>query len=86
METIAMWPSVRKGEREYLSFQEQADVMFNSALVYMSALLRAYAEPLLFGMKETAGYLEAKRLLKLLNYFLPMPLTAYQTIHCLVSL
>ena len=48
METIAMWPSVRKGERENIfPFQEQADVMFNSALVYELAVLKVYAEPLL---------------------------------------
>ena len=75
METIAMWPSVRKGERENIfPFQEQADVMFNSALVYELAVLKVYAEPLLFGIeRDCPEYLEAKRLLKLLDYFLPMP-------------
>lgn len=75
METIAMWPSVRKGERENIfPFQEQADVMFNSALVYELAVLKVYAEPLLFGIeRDCTEYLEAKRLLKLLDYFLPMP-------------
>lgn len=75
METIAMWPSVRKGERENIfPFQEQADVMFNSALVYELAVLKVYAEPLLFGIeRDCSEYLEAKRLLKLLDYFLPMP-------------
>lgn len=74
METIAMWPSVRKGERENIfPFQEQADVMFNSALVYELAVLKVYAEPLLFGIeRDCPEYLEAKRLLKLLDYFLPM--------------
>lgn len=74
-ETIAMWPSVRKGERENIfPFQEQADVMFNSALVYELAVLKVYAEPLLFGIeRDCPEYLEAKRLLKLLDYFLPMP-------------
>lgn len=75
METIAMWPSVRKGERENIfPSQEQADVMFNSALVYELAVLKVYAEPLLFGIeRDCPEYLEAKRLLKLLDYFLPMP-------------
>ena len=75
METIAMWPSVRKGERENIfPFQEQADVMFNSALVYELAVLKVYAEPLLFGIeRDCTEYFEAKRLLKLLDYFLPMP-------------
>ena len=50
-ETIARWPSVRRGEEENIfPFQEQADVMFNSALVYELACLKVYAEPLLFGI------------------------------------
>ena len=75
METIAMWPSVRKGERRNIfPYQEEADVMFNSALVYELAVLKVYAEPLLFGIeRDCPEYLEAKRLLKLLDYFLPMP-------------
>ena len=75
METIAMWPSVRKGERENIfPFQEQADVMFNSALVYELAVLKVYAEPLLFGIeRDCPEYLEENRLLNLLDYFLPMP-------------
>lgn len=74
-ETIAMWPSVRKGEEKYIfPFQEEADVMFNSALVYEMAVLKVYAEPLLFQIsRDSKEYLEAKRLLKLLDYFLPMP-------------
>ena len=74
-ETIAMWPSVRKGEQENIfPFQDSADVMFNSALVYELAVLKVYAEPLLFGIeRDCPEYLEAKRLLKFLDYFLPMP-------------
>ena len=74
-ETIAMWPSVRKGEEENIfPFQDSADVMFNSALVYELAVLKVYAEPLLFEIpKGCPEYLEAKRLLKFLDYFLPMP-------------
>lgn len=74
-ETIAMWPSVRKGEEENIfPFQDSADVMFNSALVYELAVLKVYAEPLLFAIpKDCPEYLEAKRLLKFLDYFLPMP-------------
>ena len=74
-ETIAMWPSVRKGEEENIfPFQESADVMFNSALVYELAVLKVYAEPLLFEIpKGCPEYLEAKRLLKFLDYFLPLP-------------
>lgn len=74
-ETIAMWDSVRRGEEKYIfPFQEGADVMFNSALIYELAVLKMYAEPLLFAIdKECPEYLEAKRLLKFLDYFLPMP-------------
>lgn len=74
-DTIAMWDSVRRGEERYIfPFQEGADVMFNSALIYELAVLKMYAEPLLFAIdKECTEYLEAKRLLKFLDYFLPMP-------------
>lgn len=74
METIQRWQSVRRGEdRNIFPFQEEADVMFNSALVYELAVLKLYAEPLLFGIpRETAEYEEAKRLLKFLDYFLAM--------------
>ena len=75
IETIRMWDSVRRGEEKYIfPFQEGADVMFNSALIYELAVLKIYAEPLLFAIgKEEEGYLEAKRLLKFLDYFVPMP-------------
>lgn len=74
-DTIAMWDSVRRGEERYIfPFQESADSMFNSALIYELAVLKMYAEPLLFAIdKECSEYLEAKRLLKFLDYFLPMP-------------
>lgn len=74
-ETIARWPSVRRGEEENIfPFQEQADVMFNSALVYELACLKVYAEPLLFGIeKNETEYEEAKRLLKFFDYFVPVP-------------
>lgn len=74
-ETIAMWDSVRRGEEKYIfPFQEGADVMFNSALIYELAVLKLYAEPLLFSIdRDSEEYLEAKRLLKFLDYFLPMP-------------
>ena len=74
-ETIAMWDSVRRGEEKNIfPFQEGADVMFNSALIYELAVLKLYAEPLLFAIpKDCPEYLEAKRLLKFLDYFLPMP-------------
>ncbi len=69
--TIAMWPSVRRGEDENIfPYQEEADVIFNSALIYELAVLKQYAEPLLFGIQPgEPEYTEAKRLLKFLNYF-----------------
>lgn len=70
--TIQMWPSVRQGEEENIfPYQESADVMFNSALIYELAVLKQFAEPLLFGIsQEEPEYYEAKRLLKFLEYFL----------------
>ncbi|MDO4311978.1 MAG: nucleoside kinase [Eubacteriales bacterium] len=69
--TIAMWESVRRGEEENIfPYQEEADVMFNSSLIYELAVLKAYVEPLLFGIeRDCPEYLEAKRLLKFLDYF-----------------
>lgn len=74
-QTIAMWESVRRGEEQYIfPFQEDADVMFNSALIYELACLKVYAEPLLFGIgKDEPEYNEAKRLLKFFDYFVPVP-------------
>ena len=74
-ETIARWPSVRRGEEKNIfPYQEEADVMFNSALIYELACLKVYAEPLLFGIaKEDPEYLEANRLLKFFDYFVPVP-------------
>lgn len=71
-QTIAMWPSVRRGEEKYIfPFQEEADAMFNSAMLYELAVIKQYAEPLLFGIKKgDPEYHEAKRLLKFLEYFL----------------
>ena len=71
-DTIRMWPSVRKGEEENIfPYQEEADAMFNSALVYELAVLKQYAQPLLFRIpRDSEEYLEAKRLLKFLDYFI----------------
>ena len=73
--TIQMWPSVRRGEENNIfPFQDSADMIFNSALIYEIALVKPYVEPLLFGVpKDCEEYIEAKRLLKFLNYFLPIP-------------
>lgn len=71
-DTIRRWDSVRRGEEENIfPFQEGADAMFNSALAYELAVLKLYAEPLLFGIpRNCPEYAEAKRLLKFLAYFL----------------
>ncbi len=76
--TIQMWPSVRRGEEQNIfPYQEEADVMFNSAQLYELSLLKQYAEPLLFNIHEgEPEYYEAKRLLKFLNYFLGMDSSA----------
>ncbi len=73
--TIQMWPSVRRGEEENIfPFQEEADAMFNSAQIFELAVLKTFAEPLLFQIpKEVPEHYEAKRLLKFLDYFLSVP-------------
>ncbi len=70
--TISMWGSVRRGEEQYIfPFQEEADAMFNSAMIYELAVIKQYAEPLLFSIQRgEPEYHEAKRLLKFLEYFL----------------
>lgn len=74
-ETLARWSSVRRGEEKNIfPYQEEADAMFNSALIYELSVLKLYAEPLLFSIDpECPEYPEAKRLLKFLDYFLPVP-------------
>ncbi len=74
-ETIAMWDSVRRGEEKNIfPYQEHADAMFNSALIYEMAVLKTYAQPQLFAIpSDCEEYAEAKRLLKLLDYFLNIP-------------
>ena len=71
IETIKRWPAVRIGEEKNIfPYQENADVMFNSSLVYELGVLKKYAEPLLKKVPEnTPEYLEAKRLLKFLSFF-----------------
>lgn len=74
-ETLRRWPSVGRGERiNIFPHQDKADVIFNSALLYETAVMKPYAEALLFGIPESAPeYVEANRLLKFLNYFLAVP-------------
>lgn len=71
-DTISRWASVRHGEQKHIyPFEEQADEMFNSATLYELAVLKTFAEPLLFSITpDMEEYPEAKRLLKFLSYFL----------------
>ncbi len=73
-QTIARWYSVRRGEERWIfPFQEEADTMFNSALVYELAVLRPRVEPLLLQIPpRSPERIEAKRLLALLEWFLPL--------------
>lgn len=74
LDTLRMWPSVRNGEKKYIfPFQEQADAMLNSFLIYEWGVLKKFAEPLLKEIDRSyPEYSEAKRLLELLSYFLPV--------------
>ncbi len=76
-QTIARWESVRRGEKRHIfPFQENASVMFNSALAYELAALKPFAEPLLRQVPHgTPEYIEAKRLLAFLEWFLPLDLS-----------
>ncbi len=74
-DTIAMWDSVRRGEENNIfPFQESANYMFNTALIYEMAVLKLYALPDLYAISaDNPMYSEAKRLIKLLDYFIPIP-------------
>ncbi|MCK4724724.1 MAG: nucleoside kinase, partial [Anaerolineales bacterium] len=73
-QTINRWESVRRGEKRYIfPFQENADLMFNSALLYELSVLKPLVEPLLRQVRYgTQEYVEAKRLIALLEWFLPL--------------
>ena len=73
-ETISRWPSVRAGEDKWIfPYQENADVMFNSALLFEFAVLRYHAEPILNSVpRNCPEYAEAYRLLKFIKYFIPV--------------
>lgn len=74
-DTIHRWPSVMRGEqRNIYPYQDEADVVFNSALIYETSVLKTYIEPLLYGIPAgSPEAIEAKRLLKFLSYFLAIP-------------
>ena len=74
-DTIGRWESVHRGERKHIfPYQENADAMFNSALVYELSALKTFAEPLLLQLEPgKPGYVEAHRLLAFLKWFEPMP-------------
>ncbi len=71
-DTLDIWSNVRKGEEKNIfPYQESADIMFNSTLIYELSVLKQYAEPLLFGIgRDEPEYQEATRLLKFFDYFL----------------
>ena len=73
-ETISQWPKVCEAEEKWISpYQEDADVMFNSAYLLEFAVLRNHAVPILSGIpKNCPEYAEAHRLLKFINYFVPV--------------
>jgi uridine kinase len=81
-QTISRWPSVRRGERQYIfPYQDQADIFFNSALVYELSVLKALAQPLLLQVEPgTRERIEANRLLAFLQWFEPIPQEEFATI------
>lgn len=80
-ETIAGWRSVREGEEQYIfPYQENTDTIFNSVLIYELSVLKQFAEPLLFNVRQgEPEYYEAKRLLKFLDYFVGVDTAAVPT-------
>ena len=74
-QTLNMWDSIREGEEVHIfPFQDDADIIINSALIYEIGILKTYAEPLLFSVSEDDPmYSEAIRLINFLRNFLPIP-------------
>ena len=74
LETLRRWPSVQRGEERWIfPFQENADALFNSSLIFEIGVMKRFAEPLLHEVPHNVvQYAEAYRLLKLLGYFLPI--------------
>lgn len=75
LKTLKQWPDVRQGEEKYIfPYQEEADVMFNSAMIYELSALRRYAVPMLEAVTpDVAEYTKARRLLDFCQYFLDLP-------------
>jgi len=73
--TLRSWPSVRRGEEKYIfPYQDDADVVYNTALIYELGVLKTYVEPLLYSVDVNSEYYEeAKRLINFLHLFLPIP-------------
>ncbi len=73
--TLESWPMVRRGEEKYVfPYQDEADYIFNSALIYEIGVLKTYVEPLLYAVpNSSSNYEEAKRLINFLRMFLPIP-------------
>ncbi len=73
--TLESWSDVRDGEEKYVfPYQDNADVMFNTSLAYELAVIKTYAEPLLFTISEDdPNYQVAQRLIELLKFVLPIP-------------
>ncbi|MEG1313961.1 MAG: nucleoside kinase, partial [Bacilli bacterium] len=74
-DTLKSWPMVRNGEEKYIfPYQDEADFIFNTALIYEIGVLKTFLEPLLFDIDSTSPYYEeAKRLLNFLRFFMPIP-------------
>ena len=74
-ETLKRWAKVREGEEKYIfPYQDEADTVVNSAMIYEIGVLKVYAEPLLFSVPEDSDvYPEARRLINFLRNFLPIP-------------
>lgn len=74
-DTMTMWPSVREGEEKYIfPYQDEANVTFNTALLYELSVIKVYVEPLLYSVSpDSEHYEEAKRLINMLRSFLPLP-------------
>ena len=74
-ETLKRWAKVREGEEKYIfPYQDSADTIVNSAMIYEIGVLKVYAEPLLFSVPENSDiYPEARRLINFLRNFLPIP-------------